>query len=311
MTLGAIHAATGVPPGALRPHLFGPLETEFDLGRMTATAFFRAAERAARIPWLGDDVWIPAWRDIFTPVPAALSALGRLEPDVVPVLVSNTNALHWEGVLRVAPELPRLVPLRALSFEIGAAKPDPAHFHAALARAGARPQDALYADDRPDLVEAARTLGIDGFVVTDPDLLASELQDRGYLVPPSAPPKAPPARLGSAASSRLFESGLEAFRAGRFFEAHEEWELLWKEVEGDDKAFLQGLIQLAAACVHIGRGNAAPATRLLELAKEKLDRFGQEEGGINLRILRREIGAALAEAPDVLLRVDLRSWFPM
>lgn len=310
MTLRRIHTATGVPAGALRPHLFGPLEGEFDLGRMTATAFFRAAERAAGIPRLRDDVWIPAWRDIFTPVPAALSALGRLEPDVVPVLVSNTNALHWEGVLRVAPELPRLVPLRALSFEVGAAKPDPAHFFAALARAGARPEDALYADDRSELVEAARTLGIDGFVVTDPDLLPSELRDRGFLTPSSAPPQSLPARFGGAASP-LFLQGLVEFRAGRFFEAHEDWELLWKNGKGDDKLFLQGLIQLAAACVHIGRGNAAPGRRLLALAKEKLGQFGDDEGGINLRFLRKKIGAALAEAPDVLLGVDLRSRFPM
>jgi FMN phosphatase YigB (HAD superfamily) len=310
VTLQRIHTATGVPAGTLRPHLFGPLEDEFDLGRVTATAFFRAAERAAGIPRLDDDVWIPAWRDIFTPVPAALSALGRLEPDVVPVLVSNTNALHWEGVLRVAPELPRLVPLTALSFEVGAAKPDPAHFHAALARAGARSEDALYADDRPELVEAARGLGIDGFVVTDPDLLASELLDRGFLTRSSAPFQAPPARFGGAASL-LFVRGLVEFRARRFFEAHEEWELLWKDSEGDDKLFLQGLIQLAAACVHIGRGNAAPGRRLLALAKEKLDQFGDDEGGINLRFLGKEIGAALAEAPDVLLGVDLRSRFPM
>jgi uncharacterized protein len=301
VTLRGIYAATGVPPGVLRPHLFGPLVVEFDLGRMSATAFFRAAELAAGIPRLGDDVWIPAWRDIFTPVPAALSALGRLEPDVVPVLVSNTNALHWEGVLRVAPEVPRLVPLRALSFEIGAAKPDPAHFHAALARAGARPEEALYADDRLELVEAARTLGIDAFVVTDPDLLASELQDRGYVAPPPSPPKAPPARLVSAASPR-FGSGLALFRAGRYFEAHEEWELLWKESKGDDKVFLQGLVQLAAACVHIGRGNAAPATRLLTLAKAKLDRFGDDEGGIDLVFLRKEIEAALALPTADLLR---------
>jgi Domain of unknown function (DUF309) len=204
-------------------------------------------------------------------------------------------------VLRVAPELPRLVPLRALSFEIGAAKPDPAHFLAALARAGARKEDALYADDRPELVEAARTLGINGFVVTDPGLLAGELRDRRFLAPSSVPMQSPPARFGGAASP-LFVQGLVEFRAGRFFEAHEEWEMLWKDSRGHDKLFLQGLIQLAAACVHIGRGNAAPARRLLALAKAKLDRFGDEEGGINLGFLRKEIGAALALPTADLLR---------
>jgi FMN phosphatase YigB (HAD superfamily) len=150
---------------------------------MSADAFFRAAERAASLPLLDAAVWIEAWRDIFRPVPSALAALRHLAEDVTPVLISNTNAMHWDGVLRVAPELTQLVPLRALSFEIGAAKPEPAIFHAALARAGARPTDALYADDRPELVKAALAMGIDGFVVRDPDAFADELQRRGFLAP--------------------------------------------------------------------------------------------------------------------------------
>ena len=150
---------------------------------MSADAFFRAAERAASLPLLDADVWIQAWRDIFEPVPSALAALRRIAEDVTPVLISNTNAVHWDGVLRVAPELARLVPLRALSFEVGAAKPEPALFHAALTLAEARPNDALYADDRPEFVEAARAMGIDGFVVRDPDAFADELQRRGFLAP--------------------------------------------------------------------------------------------------------------------------------
>ena len=263
---------------ALSPYLFGPLEREFDLGRLTADAFFRAVERAAGLPRLPDDTWIPAWRDIFTPVPSALAALSHLARDVTPVLISNTNALHWDGVLAVLPELPVLVPLQALSFEIGAAKPEAAHFEAALALAGSRTKDALYADDRPDLVAAARDLGIDGFVVADPDDLARELQRRGFLS------RETPGRFSGGASP-FFVKGLEEFRAGRFFEAHEEWELLWKGSRGDDRVFLQGLIQLAAARVHIGRGNPAPAARLLALAKEKLDRFEGDQAGIRIDAL--------------------------
>ena len=86
----------------------------------------------------------------------------------------------------------------------------------------------------------------------------------------------------SGADSPLFAKGLEEFRAGRFFEAHEEWELLWKDSTGDDKIFLQGLIQLAAARVHLGRGNPAPAARLLALAKEKLDRFEAVQAEIEI-----------------------------
>ncbi len=63
--------------------------------------------------------------------------------------------------------------------------------------------------------------------------------------------------------------------------------------EGDAKLFLQALIQVAAACVHLTRGNAAPGVRLLALADEKLARPGREFGGINRDFLRKEIGRAM------------------
>jgi putative hydrolase of the HAD superfamily len=181
LTLSRLAAATGVSAADLRPHVFGPLEREFDLGRIDAQTFFRAVERAAGLALVTDAVWVPAWRDIFFRDERALALLGRLSPELTPVLVSNTNPLHWEGVLAVAPELPRLLPLRALSFEVGAAKPDPAHFAAALALAGAAPRDAVFADDRSEMVEAARALGIDAFAVRSSETLERDLRRRGLL----------------------------------------------------------------------------------------------------------------------------------
>ena len=43
-----------------------------------------------------------------------------------------------------------------------------------------------------------------------------------------------------------YQHGLELARAGRFFDAHEELELPWKEAQGETKTVLQGLIQIAA-----------------------------------------------------------------
>lgn len=183
LTLARLEAATGVPAARLRPHVFGPLEREFDLGRMDAPAFFRAVEGAAGLPLLPDSVWVAAWRDIFSRDERALALLSRLATDVTPVLVSNTNTLHWDGVLAVAPEVPRLLPLRALSFEVGAGKPDPAHFRAALALAGAEPREAVFADDRSEMVSAARELGIDAFEVQSSTSLEADLLRRGLLRP--------------------------------------------------------------------------------------------------------------------------------
>ncbi len=182
LTLRRLEEVTGMEVEDLRPHVFGPLVGEFDLGRLTAEQFFRAVERSAGLPRIPDGIWVAAWRDIFEPDHSALEALGRVRRGVPRVLVSNTNALHWEGVLR-AFDLTGLVDGAVLSFEVGAAKPDRAVFEAALARAGAPPEAVLYGDDRADYVAAAREFGLSAFVVTGPGVFERGLARHGLLDP--------------------------------------------------------------------------------------------------------------------------------
>jgi FMN phosphatase YigB (HAD superfamily) len=182
ITLRRLEEETSVPAEELRPHLFGPLVRELDLGRLTAPDFFRAVEQSAGLPRIPDEVWIPAWRDIFAPDTDALAALGRVRRGVARILVSNTNCLHWEGVLDVC-DAAALVHDRVLSFEVGAMKPDPAIYHSALGRAGVPPGEALFADDRPEYVAAARGLGLRAFVVDGPGALAKGLAREGLLEP--------------------------------------------------------------------------------------------------------------------------------
>jgi predicted metal-dependent hydrolase len=42
--------------------------------------------------------------------------------------------------------------------------------------------------------------------------------------------------------------GINLFNRGRFFEAHETWEMLYQSAEISDKPFIEGLIQLSTAC---------------------------------------------------------------
>ncbi|MEO8379524.1 MAG: DUF309 domain-containing protein [Acidobacteriota bacterium] len=67
--------------------------------------------------------------------------------------------------------------------------------------------------------------------------------------------------------------GIERFNAHEFWHAHEEWELLWLETGGEEKLFLQGLIQLAAAYHHVQRGTHRGALRLFDASLRKLTRY--------------------------------------
>ena len=67
--------------------------------------------------------------------------------------------------------------------------------------------------------------------------------------------------------------GTALFNAGKFWHAHEAWEQLWLPARGAEREFLQGLIQLAAAYHHAGRGNARGAMRLFDAALRRLEPF--------------------------------------
>lgn len=174
VTCDRLAEATGVPADRLWPVLFGELEAEFDRGRLSPADFFRACEERAGLPRLPDALWEGAWRDIFHPLPDAIAALARVDRKVRRVLVSNTNELHWEGVLRVFQ--PRgLLDDIVLSFRVGAVKPEPGFWEAALAAAGCAAEECLYADDRAELVASAAARGMPGFVVAGPGSFADGL----------------------------------------------------------------------------------------------------------------------------------------
>ena len=80
---------------------------------------------------------------------------------------------------------------------------------------------------------------------------------------------------------RTIEKGLELFNGRRFWHAHEAWEEIWLTSSGEEKTFLQGLIQLAAAYHHVQRGTYRGAIRLFDAAFAKLDPFSAGYGGVD------------------------------
>jgi uncharacterized protein len=70
-----------------------------------------------------------------------------------------------------------------------------------------------------------------------------------------------------------FLRGVAHFNRGEFFEAHEAWELVWRETSGPRADFYKGLIQCAVALHHARRGNLEGARRLYHRQKRYLSGF--------------------------------------
>jgi predicted metal-dependent hydrolase len=69
------------------------------------------------------------------------------------------------------------------------------------------------------------------------------------------------------------DRGIELFDEGRFFEAHECFEEVWKSpgLRGDQRGFWRGVTQLAVGCCHAQRGNAKGSLAVLERAIGNLE----------------------------------------
>jgi predicted metal-dependent hydrolase len=76
--------------------------------------------------------------------------------------------------------------------------------------------------------------------------------------------------------------GIRLFNTQKFFEAHEALEAVWLKAQGEEKTFLHGLIQVAAAFHHFTRGNLTGFRSLLEKGLTKLENCGESGGGIEL-----------------------------
>jgi uncharacterized protein len=77
------------------------------------------------------------------------------------------------------------------------------------------------------------------------------------------------------------EKGVNLFNEHHFWHAHEAWEEIWLHSSGDEKVFLQGLIQLAAAYHHVQRGTFRGGVLLFDAALRKLERFADGHCGVD------------------------------
>ena len=80
--------------------------------------------------------------------------------------------------------------------------------------------------------------------------------------------------------------GEDCFNRQQFFEAHEVWEDAWRPLpKGDDKLFLQGLIQVAVSLEHWRRANPRGAAGQWQKGGDKLRALPSPYAGIDLSAL--------------------------
>jgi uncharacterized protein len=86
-------------------------------------------------------------------------------------------------------------------------------------------------------------------------------------------------------------AGIQFFNAHDFFEAHDVWEDLWADSNGDSRRFYQGLIQAAVALFHFTGGNLGGALKLFRSSREYMRPCGSPFLGLDADSFWRQMEA--------------------
>jgi hypothetical protein len=97
-----------------------------------------------------------------------------------------------------------------------------------------------------------------------------------------------------------FADGLRLFNAGRYFDAHEVWEHLWRDCAPADRRFVQSLIQAAVALYQWERGNGVGARTQLARGRDKMSAYPPGHLGLDLHGLWGAVAAVLDRPPGSL-----------
>jgi uncharacterized protein len=101
-----------------------------------------------------------------------------------------------------------------------------------------------------------------------------------------------------------FKRGLDEIRAGRYFEAHEELEEVWRTAAPEERDFFQGLVHVAVAWYQAGRGKPIATASQLEKAARRLGPYAPRHRGIDVADVLAQLDAARARVAKGSLALD-------
>jgi putative hydrolase of the HAD superfamily len=155
----------------------------FEEGKITPEDFFRRVKEILDLK-LEYQSFVPIWNDIFFLTAknrAVYSLANNLRAHYQVALLSNINVLHHEYLKQYFPVF-NVFHRVFTSYEMGAIKPDQAIYKKALEELKARPENVFYTDDRQELVDSARDLGINSFLFTGVEQLKQDLASVGVTI---------------------------------------------------------------------------------------------------------------------------------
>lgn len=135
----------------------------FEEGKIAPSKFFSQVKEMLNLK-LDYDEFVRIWDEIFFLTEKNIKVYHlaqRLKGRYKTALLSNINILHFEYIKKKFPVFDPFCHI-VTSFEVGVRKPHPLIYQKTLNILGVPAGSVFYTDDRPELIEGARALGIKG-----------------------------------------------------------------------------------------------------------------------------------------------------
>lgn len=168
---------TGLSLDQVKEHFyFSTWERAYSRGEMSSEDFYAKIKKDLRLE-MSFERFAAIWNDIFWLNEVTADVIQRLKGNYKLACISNTNDLHyryWRESFKVLDLIEVFFP----SHEVGLRKPSGEIFHLVIAKMKFDPKEALFIDDMPENVEAAKHAGFNA-VLFKTSSIEKELKKAG------------------------------------------------------------------------------------------------------------------------------------
>ena len=170
---------TELPSAELTLILYGgPLEDDFEVGRISTAQYFAAVQADGRLTCSHDE-FVAAFVDIFWENTPLTALIPQLRDHYRLVLASNTNDAHFTHYRNQFAHVLRHFDHLVVSHEVKARKPHREFYEHCQKFANCEPGECLFVDDLHSNIAAAEAFGWHGIVLTAAEDLVARMKGFG------------------------------------------------------------------------------------------------------------------------------------
>ena len=177
-TFEYISKSTGVKIQILKESFPETIHNQYEKGQISNNEWFFKYKKS--FPGLLDltekDFW-KAWNLLLGKEKNTTDLVKLLKPYYSIWLLSNTNPKHIQDEIENKYEFPSLIDGAVYSFEVGKRKPSYDIYQIAIEMAGVKLHEALFIDDLPENIIAAKDIGITSLLFTTFEQLKIDLKN--------------------------------------------------------------------------------------------------------------------------------------